>query len=438
MSILDLASSSAHGLSFPIGLGSHEKEIPIDALHGFRALTLPRCKTPSGFTRRSAVLTKHMRSVAKSRLQDRKQSEELRGLRALRLTFNRRQLRFGDQVRIDFGRAPKEPRIHANQWTFAGSVLAAYRSVSSQGGIGSRRGIVGLGQTCRGLEVSSAVAQAHRAAQSVGLRECCVIPAQRDELTSIVVTRGFDCSPLPVNFEQLQPVVASHARYFVKGADGKWSSVCLEAYRAMDGRLGIPSRGVLECLGQSFEVAWLRKDSLVGSAQQFLTPLFVQKANASCMMTAIDRSVPDFSMERLVDMAKHVRYIFLSMAPDQCPANTRLRAEMCELVQPCENLFISPLPGCSIHMLHRIIVHAVKEQKLCGDAHASIVLHRNVHHQQELARAVRAMVNDDTFQYDEDTEPDPAWKQHLEGVLSLTTGLVPRAWCCTLKCQLRC
>lgn len=416
MSILDVAVSS-NQLQYPIFAqqGDLECDVLPDFSNKFRAFGRTHVIKAHGFLKRSSALTRHMRDLRLQRAQERDSSSELNGLRALRHTFNRRQLRHGDRVKLHFGRK-RGLRIHPSQWTFAGSVLAAYKA------IGAKESNKGLGKTRRSLEVTSAVTYCHNMANSVGLTKQCLDRALNTELNCLFVLRGFDCTPLAVTFGQLGTEVAPHARYFLKQDDGKWSAVGLEAFQAAHGRARNPSRGTMECLAQTLEVAWLDKDSIIGRAHQPIAPKFLQRGNASTMLTAINSALPDLSVESLARLAAKVRFVFLRMTPDMCPANTRLRAEFAERVKNVKNILTSPIPGCSVHMLHRIITHAVRETKLTGDVHASIVIHRNTHHQAKLESAVEAIISDDRFEFNEDDDPDPAWAKHLADILSMTTG----------------
>jgi hypothetical protein len=258
MSILDLASS--HVLAFPSVLSGPQSDVDvaIDAAAGFRALQRRVAIRANGFARRSAALTNHMRCRKQHRAHAVHRSVEMEGLRALRTSFNRRQLRHGDRVIAEASAASRKRRIHKNQWTLEGTILAAYKSV------GSREPNMGLGKTRRTAEVASAVGFIHDKVQKTELRARCLAKAKAKQLNAIVLVRGFDCTPWLVSFGSLEMAVSPHARYFVKQDNGKWKSVSIVDYQAAHKLTKRPSRGTLECLAQTFDCSWLDLDGLVG------------------------------------------------------------------------------------------------------------------------------------------------------------------------------
>jgi hypothetical protein len=140
------------------------------------------------------------------------------------------------------------------------------------------------------------------------------------------------------------------------------------------------------------------------------------------MMSAVNDAVPDFSVDGLKQLSSDVPYVFLSMAPDMCPANRRLRLELYDRLKDFKNILLTPVPGCSVHVLHGIISNGVREENLCGDVHASCVIHKNVHHHNAMVAAVDLVITPETFEYNTDELPDPAWRQHTAALLALSTG----------------
>jgi hypothetical protein len=82
------------------------------------------------------------------------------------------------------------------------------------------------------------------------------------------------------------------------------------------------------------------------------------------------------------------------------------------------NLLISPIPGCSAHILHRVMVHSSQETRMCGDLHATAYACTRPRHQALLVQAVRRIVGDEQwFEFNTDMMPDPRWTGHTEAVL---------------------
>jgi hypothetical protein len=179
--------------------------------------------------------------------------------------------------------------------------------------------------------------------------------------------------------------------------------------------------GVLELLAQGMDISWVDDRGLVDSSDVLIAPKFLAAGTSSILFTAVDSAVPGLGFSDLIELAKEVPYIFLSMAPDQCSANQKMKQQVAEQLAPVRNVFMSPQPGCVVHGYHRVITSALREEQFIGDVHSISVLCNNVNHSNALVAAVAKLLESaEEFEYNVLDMPDPAWRVHSEQVLRFT------------------
>jgi hypothetical protein len=114
-----------------------------------------------------------------------------------------------------------------------------------------------------------------------------------------VFIRWYDSTPCRVAFGALQQEVYPFARY--PHLDGDiWRVLSYNDYRAANPRARLFRRGVMDLLAQGAVCRYLKPDSgeLCGF-RRFCSPVFLEKNNASCLISALDSEAPEFSLDGL-------------------------------------------------------------------------------------------------------------------------------------------
>ena len=115
----------------------------------------------------------------------------------------------------------------------------------------------------------------------------------------------------------------SHARYLLQGNDNHWRAVPLERYSAAT-RRSAPKVGVVELLAQNMTICYFDNEGQTQHARDiFVPPRYIQNNKGSTTYTAVNKGVPQFSIEALCDMCKSARFIMLSEFPDNHGGNRR-------------------------------------------------------------------------------------------------------------------
>ena len=212
----------------------------------------------------------------------------------------------------------------------------------------------------------------------------------------------------------MQSVVAPFARYFVK-ENGKWTSVLLEVWRRLHKR-SVPGRGVLELFAQSVDVALAHRDGTKARAGLLVEPKFLANGRASTIFAAVDGSTPGLDVESIKALAEQVRFVFLSENPDQCSANRRKRVATEHMFADCKNIMCAPLPGCGVHILHRVLEGATRSEKFIGEVHATSYIMTHVTHRNTMLHTIYDIIEKE-LEYVTDEDADPAWAGHKRDVL---------------------
>ncbi len=301
-------------------------------------------------------------------------------------------------------------RKHKNRWAFESTLRLAYQGV----GAAARSGRAGeLGQTRRVLECLVAHAALAQQALRRGMR-CVFAPTG-----VVVINRAADSTPRLLSFGQLSGVLAGHARYLCKKADGQgWDLLSLDRWQALHPRCR-PKFGVLEVFAQLCSVHWQTAEGR-WNENYFVQPCVLQAASASNMQAALEVGVPELTICKLQEIAAQNTIVILHETMDSCKANNRLSAYRCKAL-PTRVLYVK-MP-CAAHLIHLAIVNgppATAEDKVIGDVYAFEYVGRISTHFNAMLRSLRAFLEEHIVVIDDGRAPSHDARLHLEQLLEYT------------------
>jgi hypothetical protein len=108
----------------------------------------------------------------------------------------------------------------------------------------------------------------------------------------IVISRHYDFTPMKFDFGDLQQRVMPHARYY-RLVDSKWTALTHEELGERGGRVRF---GVLECMTQTVSVYYPGEHG-PEALEIHVPPLVASSSAASCLFTALEKSVPQLNLE---------------------------------------------------------------------------------------------------------------------------------------------
>lgn len=95
----------------------------------------------------------------------------------------------------------------------------------------------------------------------------------------------------------------------------------------------------------------------------------------------------------------------------------RKRAHTVDFFTDCPRVLSTPIPGCGAHVLHRVIVSAISEDRIVGDCHAVAYTCSLPRHQGSLQTALKDHL-DKFLVWDTDLDPDPQCIAHTRALAS--------------------
>ena len=277
--------------------------------------------------------------------------------------WNGQVLRRGDHAaELDPGPVG-EPKVHPNFIGPAGILRTGFLAIGKRFGL--RDGISG---THSAMDFMCAAAEACTAAQATEVRKCMENIIADPEQDCLVVSRHYDATPWHVRFGSLHDVLFPHARYLIKEkqADGqvRWKLVPMSVYQGLHPRARLAA-GVVEVFAERATMAWYSKLSRTvpefNRAAVLVPPAILQRANSSVIHAALEKSVPELSIQGIKDYLATGRFCIINDIPDSCNANKRrqrkakfdMREELCCLYYA---------GFCAAHLVHRILESATREK----------------------------------------------------------------------------
>ena len=297
----------------------------------------------------------YMRACKKAKGEAAKLAGEVAAAAPLQRAWSEERLRVGDHV----GDASSaEQHLHPNTWSARSIVVAAWRQIGKNKVLRA-----GLDGHHRALDVLTTVS-----ATAFQRQQCWVKAKVQAMLASEacpVINKFYDCTPSRVGFGRLQPVLMPHARYPLK-LDNKWRSVSLEEYLKHRPGRNVLRYGTVELLGQGMTCHYLHPETeeLFG-IRVMCRPRILQSANASCLFTATESEVPEFSAKGLENICEQVPMALVCESPDAASANNRKKAKSSSLAP--SNCFHVPAV-CDAHQAHRMV--AMKEKDSIGNLYS--------------------------------------------------------------------
>jgi hypothetical protein len=227
--------------------------------------------------------SQYLHACKRQRLAEKEKEEQEAEAAALEAAWNSERLRSGDLVGQSDGAS-----LHMNQFTLTGVLKSAWLQ------LGKNKVLrVGVDGQHRGLDILAAVSS------SIWLEQSDFVKQRLSEIQLDgripVVSKFYDCTPMRLAFGRLQPQLHVHARYPLRLADNKWTSVPLDEFlKARPDRNRSSLRyGVLELLAQGMTCHSLSSSSMFEGFRVFCRPRILQAGTASCIYTATDSEVKD-------------------------------------------------------------------------------------------------------------------------------------------------
>jgi hypothetical protein len=204
---------------------------------------------------------------------------------------------------------------------------------------------------------------------------------------SPVVCKFYDCTPARLGFGRLQPQLMPHARYPLRVND-KWVSLPLDQYLQKCQRFSVLRFGVLELLAQGLTCHYTSPSGEFSGFRAFCRPRILQSGNASCLFTATETEVPEFSKAGLRSLSEDCPFAIVNEQPDAASSNTRKKAKSSQDT-PANVFHVNGV--CDAHQGHRMI--EMKEKDLIGNVHAIAVSAANPELQNKLQAALKAIID---------------------------------------------
>ena len=244
----------------------------------------------------------------------------------------------------------------------------------------------------------SSVASAARLAQQAAA-------ALDHSVGPFVVMRSYDLTPMRVQFGNLQDRLAPSARFLVPcspvvAGQGpasprpkRWKAVTLSEYQKFKNlpKHYLPQKGVVELMAQHAVIGYQEPGTARYVEQDHdIPPRFCERGNSSTIFRAVETALPMIDSARLIDRARHVRFVIYSEIADAAGSNARKQAETMRRLP--ENV-LAFAGACSGHRVHSVVSSTTKEKKIIGDVHAVAYAAGLPTHHEMLLKAYRTLLD---------------------------------------------
>ena len=342
----------------------------------------------AGALRRCPAKTKFMVQCRKEKAAKRKVGKLHTNFGKLADAWDIRVLREGDRAQRHDGKEDvlgddahetTSTTLHPNQYTPDGVLREVFTH------IGRSTETKGIEGTAHSLGMSTVVAAVAKEAQQDAF-------AIIDDKPFVLI-RGYDLTPLRVQFGVLQQLLAPSARYLIPEDNQvsrkpiRWKSVSLSEYQQWKGigKNRLPHKGVVELMAQRATVG--QPDGESWRHDVFLVPpRFCEKGNSTCIFNGVDDAVPKMSAGSIQERATQVRFGIVAEIADAAGPNTRKQLETFRLLP---NNILGFRGVCASHRIHLVVVSTTKEKEVIGDVHAVVFSAGLTSHHEMLLRAYR-------------------------------------------------
>ena len=296
-----------------------------------------------------------------------------KALAATSEAYNRNVLRQRDHIDPLHDQRARRGRkwYHSAQWTFRGAIRIAFCAV----GMLAKMTFF-THATKRVLDAVAGVALAARQ-HFLDATHIFVDGIQLGAQVPMWVwaDREMDCTPIRVRFGMLRGGLARLARYWVRdGAQGRqhttagepqrrWKLVSTEEFKELKAVTPkLPQYGIVEMLGQSGRLAWVERRSedlvVVHRKKLLVPPVYLERANSSCMLTGYNQADPSLSIEQLTSLNSRVRLTIIGIGSDSAASCGRMKIAMGDYVvkqnaSSCFGRTAFLTSECAGHILHR-------------------------------------------------------------------------------------
>jgi hypothetical protein len=163
-------------------------------------------------------------------------------------------------------------------------------------------------------------------------------------------------------------MLRSHARYWRRDAKGQAKRLLTQDEMDHKG-IKMPSHGIVELCAQSGVLCWpeMLGDFVSTPCQSLLfSPCFVQRANASCLFSAVEQAELLLSLEKLFEMTLETEFVLFFLGSDLASSCSRAKQEAAARIRQhndkaerCGHGVVIIIDGpCVAHVLQREIEHA--------------------------------------------------------------------------------
>ena len=199
-----------------------------------------------------------------------------------------------------------------------------------------------------------------------------------------------------------------------------------------------PRRGTLELLAQTARITWPRatqgdcdlNSSFFVREPLHLRPQFIERTSASVLMQALEDGIEGLEVESLLQMARRLDFVILSLAGDLAASNTRTKLAFAEAVRVGDSFGIVGSGGmavllldivCNAHIIHRIVEKTFMTSKLIPRLHSTAYSAAIPANYCRLLKALESIVEEDLATgFFPATVPPAAFVEHNDLIVKLT------------------
>jgi hypothetical protein len=357
-----------------------------------------------GFGHRSHAQAAHMRLAKNKKKAIDESTKHIADIARIGVAWNQRVLRTGDMI----ADGPGDDGDADRGYSSISVARLAWRSLGKD--LLERDGVDGCH---KGLAIVATSAGVHDFAQNAVVdQELLDMPAG----TMPIIRKAYDATPSRIGFGKLQSEIMPHARYAVRAADGRWTSIPYDKYIEQHGRRGLLRYGIIDILAIHVRMAYMHPEQRTfKGVKVFCKPVALARGNASCIYRATEDCAKQFNRDGIIKIMSDSVFGIVVEVPDGASSNDR-KKEKTKTDLPANCGFIGS--KCGGHQGFRIIESRWKE--VVGDVYAIAVTSSAVAHQNRLQSALWEIINEDLNSCFNIGFPDPEWLLHNKTILKVT------------------
>ena len=275
---------------------------------------------------RSGQQCLYMRQCKEAKRLKRKIDDKQRSHESLESAWNEERLRSGDRVGEHMAK-----QAHPNKFESCGVLRQAWLQHG-----GGRTLRVGIDGQHRELALISTLSSAIAIDQSKWVKQ--QVERLKNDKCPFALFHNYDASPRSFAFGRLQAMLQPLARYpYWDGS--KWRCVPLDEYLKLVPGRKVLNRGVLDIFAHTVRCRFSALDGTDCGFKVLVPPRVLSDGTASCILDAMEQSVPELSTDAVKELCLHCPYCFISEQPDGCGANQRKQHQSQEYIADVDNAF---------------------------------------------------------------------------------------------------